>query len=97
MKYYERENGSLKVKEYKITKENVVQTLKTVQLSYFPAWEYTSGKAGDYKSMPNSKYPMNLAAKIAVAALEQMDDEFFKEWEAKEDERQADADRHLGF
>lgn len=25
MKYYERENGSLKVKEYKITKENVVQ------------------------------------------------------------------------
>lgn len=95
MKYYERKRGTLNVKEYEITKENVVKTLASIKRAYLPDWNYATKRTGDCKTLPDDHYPMHLVINMAISAISRMDESFFEEMKDRDAERQTSIERHI--
>lgn len=82
MKYWEKTEAGLNTPvEKEISKENIVNILKYIDLGYLPNWNYESAKrVGEDKSLslPNEHYPLHVAMKIAIQAVETQGEDFFE-------------------
>lgn len=87
MRYWEEDpsmGGHNVITTKKITKENVMNTLKYIKGGYLPDWNHESHAdpgTGEEVSLPNEYYPLHIAMQAALKAVETMDDSFFEEME----------------
>lgn len=61
--------------EKEVTKENIIQILEYIERGYLPDWNYETHQG---VSLPNEYYPLHVAIRVAIKALDAQDDGFFK-------------------